>query len=82
MTPTSCLQNEAVTQLIRDAIIAMRNINKQPDGQSVFEYINKTSVPNVEQKHITLITEVILNKNRIYNKPSKKVVLTSLHTLQ
>ena len=70
MTWTSCLENETAAQLIRDAIIAIRNNNKRPDGQSVFEYINKTSATN--QKYITSVIDDLLNKNFIYDKPSKK----------
>ena len=50
---TSCLENKTAAQLIRDAITAIRNNNKRPDGQSVFKYIHKTSATNMDQKYFT-----------------------------
>ena len=76
MTLTSCLENETVTQIITDAITTIRNNSKRPDGQSVFEYIRKTAATKIYQKYITSVIEVILNKNVIYDKPSKKLVFT------
>ena len=72
MTSSNCLENETVTQLIRDAIAAIRNNNKQPDWQSVFEYTSKTSANNLDQKYIASVNEVMLNKTFIYDKPSKR----------
>ena len=72
MKSSACLENETTAQLIRDAITAIRNNNKGPDGQSAFKYINKTSATNVGQKYIKLVIEDMLNKNLIHDKPSKK----------
>ena len=72
MTPPSCLENEAVAQFIRDAITAIRNNSKRPEGQSVFDYINKTSVTKMDQKYITSVIKNMLDKNLIYDKPSKR----------
>ena len=72
MTSTSCLENETAAEIIRDAIAAIRNNNKRPDWQSVFEYINKTSATNMDQKYSKSVIDNMLNKNFIYHKPSKK----------
>ena len=72
MTSPSCLENETVAQFIRDAITAIRNNNKRPEGQSVFDYINKSSETKMDQKYITSVIKDMLDKNLIYDKPSKK----------
>ena len=71
ITSTSWLENKTATQLIRDTITAISN-NKQPDRQSIFEYINKVSANNTDENYIVTVIEVMLNKNLIYNKTSKR----------
>ena len=55
-------------KLLLNLLETIRNNNKRSDEQSVFEHINKTSATNIDQKYITSVIEVMLNKNLIYDK--------------
>ena len=72
MTSTSCLENETAAQLIRDALTAIRNNNKRPDGQSVFGYINKTSATYMDQKYITSVINGRYVKQNFYLRQTIK----------
>ena len=55
MTSRSCLK----TKLLLNSITAVRRNNKRPIGQSVFDYINKTSATNMNQ-----ILEIFVKFNK------------------
>ena len=45
---------------------------KRPDNQAILDHINKTSRTNMDHNHIDKIISSMLEKQLIYDKPSKK----------
>ena len=54
-----------VTKVIRAA-------SKRPNNQAILDQINKASATNLDRNHIGKIISTILEKQLIYDKPSKK----------
>ena len=45
---------------------------KRPDNQAILDHTNKTSRTNMDHNHIDKIISSMLEKQLIYDKPSKK----------
>ena len=45
---------------------------KQPDNQAILDHINKTSATSMDQNYLEEIISSMLEKQLIYDKPSKK----------
>ena len=67
-TETQALIEEDVI----DAIIAIRAKSKRPDRISILEYINKNFATNADEIYVNNIIQVLLDQNKIRNKPTSK----------
>ena len=56
---------------VTDAIKGTRAKNKYLENQAILDHIKKTAT-NIDHSHINEITKTILEKQRIYDKLSKK----------
>ena len=67
------LQNEIQFEFIINAIKEIRNNNKRPDNQTIFDHVTKTAATNMDHGLIDELISSMLNNGLIYDKPSKKV---------
>ena len=66
------LQNEIQFHFIINALKEIRNNNKRPDNQTIFDHITKTAAANMDHSRIDELISNMLKNGLIYDKPSKK----------
>ena len=66
------LQNKIQFEFIINAIKEIRNNNKHPDNQTIFDHITKTAATNMDHGQIDELISNMLKNGLIYDKPSKK----------
>ena len=72
MNTTTNLENETEFHFILNVIKEISEASKQTDDQAILDHINKTSATNMDCNHIDEIISSMLEKQVIYDKPSKK----------
>ena len=66
------LQNKIQFEFIINAIKEIRNNNKRPDNQPIFDHITKTTATNMDHSQIDESISNMLKNGLIYHKPSRK----------
>ena len=66
------LQNEIQFHFIINALKEIRNNNKRPDNQTIFDHITKTAAASMDHSQIDELISNMLKNGLIYDKPSKK----------
>ena len=80
MSTTISSENETEFRFILNVVKEVRAANKRPDNQAILDHINKTSATNMDHNHIDVMISSILEKQLIFDKPSKKgmMLLTTI----
>ena len=66
------LKNEIQFEFIINTIKEIRNNNKRPDNQTIFDHITKSAATNMDHGQIDELISNMLKNGLIYDKPSKK----------
>ena len=66
------LQNEIQLEFVINAIKEIRNNNKRPNNQIIFDHVTKMAPTNMDHSQIDELIGSMLNNGLIYDKPSKK----------
>ena len=72
MIYTINFENKNEYPFILNVIKEIRAGTTRPDNQAILDHINKTSRTNMDHNHIDKIISSMLEKQLIYDKPSKK----------
>ena len=72
MNTTINSENKTEFHFILNVIKEIIAASKQPDNQAILNHINKTSALSMDHNHMGEILSSILEKQLIYDKPSKK----------
>ena len=72
MIYTINFENKNEYSFILNVMKEIRAGTKQPDNQSILDHTNKTSRTNMDHNHFDKIISSMLEKQLIYDKPSKK----------
>ena len=80
MSTTISSENETEFRFILNVVKEVRAANKRPHNQAILDHINKTSATNMDHNHIDVMISSILEKQLIFDKPSKKgmMLLTTI----
>ena len=65
-------KQDTIEEHVIDAIHAIRAKSKRPDSTPILEYINKHFATNTDEMYVNNITQVLLDQNKIRNKPTSK----------
>ena len=72
MNDTVSSENETEFHFILNVIKEIRAASKRLDTQAILDHIKKTSATNLDRNHIDAIISSMLEKQLIYDKPSRK----------
>ena len=72
MNTTINSDSESEFHFILNVIKEIRAASKRPDNQAILDHKNKASITNMDGNHIDKILSSMLEKQLIYDKPSKK----------
>ena len=72
MNDTVSSENETEFHFILNVIKEIRAASKRLDTQATLDHIKKTSATNLDRNHIDAIISSMLEKQLIYDKPSRK----------
>ena len=75
-------ENETEFRFILNVAKEFRAANKRPDNQPILDHINKKSATNMDRNHIDVMINSILEKQLIFDKPSKKGMMLSTTILK
>ena len=80
MSTTISSENETEFRFILNVVKEVRAANKRPDNLAILDHINKTSATNMDRNHIDVMISSILERQLIFDKPSKKgmMLLTTI----
>ena len=65
-------KQDIIEEHVIDAINAICAKSKRPDSTSILEYINKNFATNTDEIYVNNIIQVLLDENKIRNKPTPK----------
>ena len=82
MSTTISSENETEFRFILNVAKEFRAANKRPDNQPILDHINKKSATNMDRNHIDVMINSILEKQLIFDKPSKKGMMLSTTILK
>ena len=75
-------ESETEFRFILNVAKEFRAANKRPDNQPILDHINKKSATNMDRNHIDVMINSILEKQLIFDKPSKKGMMLSTTKLK
>ena len=65
-------KQDIIEEHVIGAINDIRAKRKRPDSRSVLEYVNKNFATNADEIYVNNIIQVLLDQNKIRNKPTSK----------